>query len=61
MATTLQEDKRSDRLTKLHLDAELRLIRAVKERMLAHGEKVTAASLRKKGYSEPFIKRFLSA
>lgn len=61
MATTLQEEKSADRLKTLHLDAQLRLIRAVKARMQAKGEKITAAILRKKGYSEPFIKRFLSA
>ena len=49
------------RLSKLEVDAERRLILAVKARMMARGEAFTADTLRDKGYSEPFIKRFLAA
>ena len=61
MATTLIRDKKVIPVTKLHLDAELRLMRAVKVRKQARGEKITVASLRKRGYTEDFIKRFLAA
>jgi predicted ABC-type ATPase len=51
---------RAARTHKLDLDAELRLIRAVKARMMAAGEAITAETLRQRGYSAPFIKKFFS-
>ena len=48
-------------MTKLNLDTELRLIRMLKAEMKKDGEPITAPALRKQGFSEPFIKRFLAA
>jgi hypothetical protein len=61
MPTTATAKPRVVRMSKTDLDAELRLIRAVKARMMAAGEAITTETLRQRGYSAPFIKRFLSA
>ena len=60
--TTLKKPaKKPISMTKLNLEAEARLIRAVKERMETSGEPISAEALRKEGLSEAFIKRFLAA
>jgi hypothetical protein len=61
MPTTATAKPRVVRMSKTDLDAETRLIRAVKARMIANGEAITVEILRQRGYSAPFIKRFLSA
>jgi hypothetical protein len=52
--------RKTIRMTKLDLDAELRLMKALKREMDKDGERPTAERLRAEGLSEPFIKRFLS-
>ena len=61
MPQTATKPKKMIRLSKLDLDAELRLIRMLKTEMKKDGEEISAESLRDKGYSASFIKRFLSA
>jgi hypothetical protein len=60
MPATATAKPRVVRMNKADLDAETRLIRAVKARMIADGETITVETLRQRGYSAPFIKRFLS-
>ena len=61
MPTTETSKPKAIRMNKLDLDAESRLIRAVKARMIANGELISAEVLWQRGYSQSFIKRFLSS
>lgn len=60
MPTIATTKPRTIRMSKLDLDAETRLMRVLIREMKADGELPDAEVMRERGFSEPFIKKFLS-